>query len=42
VGADVCAELKPGARGEAGLRHVNPKGVYTQYDKVMIVVVVLH
>ena len=39
VGADVCAELKPGARGEAGLRYVNPKGMFTQYDKVMIVVV---
>ena len=39
VGADVCVELTPGARGEAGLRHVNPKGMFTQYDKVMIVVV---
>ena len=39
VGADVCVELKPGAREEAGLRHVNPKGMFTQYDKVMIVVV---
>jgi hypothetical protein len=39
LGADVCAELRPGARGEAGLRYVNPKGRFTQYDKVMIVVV---
>jgi hypothetical protein len=38
-GEDVCHELKPGARGEAGLRYVNPKGMFTQYDKVMIVVV---
>jgi hypothetical protein len=39
LGADVCAELRPGARGEAGLRYVNPKGRFTQYDKVMLVVV---
>ena len=39
LGADVCDQLKPGARGEAGLRYVNPKGMFTQYDKVMIVVV---
>jgi Protein of unknown function (DUF3313) len=39
VGADVCHELQPGARAEAGLRYVNPKGMFTQYDKVMIVVV---
>jgi len=39
LGSDVCAELKPGARGEAGLRYVNPKGMFTQYDKVMVVVV---
>jgi hypothetical protein len=39
VGADLCAELKPGAKEEAGLRYVNPKGTFTQYDKVMIVVV---
>ena len=39
LGDDVCNELKPGAKGEAGLRHVNPKGMFTQYDKVMIVVV---
>ena len=39
LGADLCAELKPGAREEAGLRYVNPKGMFTQYDKVMIVVV---
>ena len=39
VGADLCAELGPGAKEEAGLRYVNPKGTFTQYDKVMIVVV---
>ena len=39
IGADVCAELRAGAPGEAGLRYVNPKGMFTQYDKVMIVVV---
>lgn len=39
LGSDVCQELKPGAEGESGLRHVNPKGTFTQYDKVMIVVV---
>ena len=39
VGQDVCAALKPGAEGEGGLRYVNPKGMFTQYDKVTIVVV---
>ncbi len=40
LGADVCDQLKPGERQEAaGLRYVNPKGTFTQYDKVMIVVV---
>ena len=39
LGADLCAELQPGAKEEAGLRYVNPKGMFTQYDKVMIVVV---
>src|SRR5262245_54831925 len=39
VGADLCQELKPGAKDEAGLRYVNPKGTFTQYNKVMIVVV---
>ena len=39
LGADLCAELQPGAKGEAGLRYVNPKGMFTQYDKVMLVVV---
>jgi hypothetical protein len=39
LGADVCRELQPGAKGEAGLRHVNPKGMFTQYNKVMLVVV---
>jgi hypothetical protein len=39
LGADVCDQLEPGARGEAGLRYRNPKGTFTQYDKVTIVVV---
>jgi hypothetical protein len=39
LGEDVCQELQPGAKGEAGLRYVNPNGMLTQYDKVMIVVV---
>ena len=28
---EVCHELQPGARGEAGLRWVNPKSNPTQY-----------
>ncbi len=39
LGANLCAELEPGAKEEAGLRYANPKGMFTQYDKVMIVVV---
>jgi hypothetical protein len=39
LGADVCDQLQPGGKGEAGLRYVNPKGAFTRYDKVMIVVV---
>lgn len=39
LGAELCAELQPGEKGEAGLRYVNPKGTFTQYDKVMIVMV---
>jgi hypothetical protein len=39
MGEEVCRELRPGARGEAGLRYVNPRATLTQYDKVMIVVV---
>jgi hypothetical protein len=39
LGADVCGELKPGAREEAGLRYLNPQGMPTQYDKVTILVV---
>ena len=36
----MCASSSSRARREeAGLRHVNPKGMFTQYDKVMIVVV---
>ena len=37
LGSDLCAELKPGAKEEAGLRYVNPKEMFTQYNKVMIV-----
>jgi Protein of unknown function (DUF3313) len=36
---DVCHELKPGAKEEAGLRYVNPQAKMTQYDKVMVGVV---
>jgi hypothetical protein len=34
---EVCHELQPGARGEAGLRWVNPKSDPTQYTKVLLV-----
>ena len=33
---EACNELQPGAKGEAGLRWVNPKGDPTQYNKVMV------
>jgi Protein of unknown function (DUF3313) len=36
---EVCHELQPGARGEAGLRWVNPKSEPTQYNKVILEVV---
>ena len=36
---EVCNELQPGARGEAGLRWVNPKSDPTQYTKVILEVV---
>ena len=36
---EVCHELQPGARGEAGLRWVNPKSDPTQYTKVILEVV---
>jgi hypothetical protein len=39
VGQDLCRELQPGGKEEAGLRYVNPNAVFTRYDKVMIVVV---
>ncbi len=39
LGAEVCEQLQPGEREQAGLRYVNPKGIFTQYDKVMVVVV---
>ena len=39
LGTDVCDQLTKGAKGEAGLRYVNPQGTFTQYDKVMLVVV---
>jgi hypothetical protein len=39
LGQDACAELKPGAKGEAGLRYVNPRGQFTKYNKVIVNVV---
>jgi hypothetical protein len=33
---DACTLLQPGAKGEAGLRYVNPAAQFTQYDKVMV------
>jgi hypothetical protein len=39
LGGDLCGELQPGSKEEAGLRYVNPQGKFTQYDKVTIVVV---
>jgi hypothetical protein len=33
---EACHELQPGAKGEAGLRWVNPKGDPTQYNKVIV------
>jgi hypothetical protein len=36
---EVCHELQPGARGEAGLRWVNPTSDPTQYTKVILEVV---
>jgi len=33
---EACEQLKPGAKGEAGLRYVNPAAQFTQYDKVLI------
>jgi Protein of unknown function (DUF3313) len=36
---EVCHELQPGARGEAGLRWVNPTSAPTQYNKVILEVV---
>lgn len=33
---EACEQLKPGAKGEAGLRYVNPNAQFTQYDKVLI------
>jgi len=34
LGADVCQQLKPGEKGEAGLRWVNPKVQLTRYEGV--------
>jgi len=39
LGEDTCDHLKPGAKGEAGLRYVNPQAKMTQYNKVMVGVV---
>jgi Protein of unknown function (DUF3313) len=36
---DACDLLQAGAKGEAGLRYVNPKARLTQYDKMMVEVV---
>jgi hypothetical protein len=36
---DACEHLKPGAKGEAGLRYVNPQARLTQYNKAMVEVV---
>ena len=38
---DACDQLRPGdtAKGEAGLRYVNPKAQFTQYNKVIVDVV---
>jgi hypothetical protein len=36
---EACEHLKPGAKGEAGLRYVNPEAQFTQYDKAMVEVV---
>src|SRR4029434_4849351 len=36
---EVCHELQPGAKGEAGLRWVNPTSDPTQYTKVILEVV---
>jgi hypothetical protein len=36
LGEEVCRDLTPGAKGEAGLRYVNPKAQPTQYNMVMI------
>jgi hypothetical protein len=36
---EVCHELQPGARGEAGLRWVNPTSDPTRYNKVLLEVV---
>jgi Protein of unknown function (DUF3313) len=36
---EVCHELQPGARGEAGLRWVNPTSDPTRYHKVLLEVV---
>jgi Protein of unknown function (DUF3313) len=36
---EVCHELQPGARGEAGLRWVDPTSDPTQYTKVIVEVV---
>lgn len=33
---DACEHLKPGAKGEAGLRYVNPEAQFTQYDKAKV------
>ena len=36
---EACDHLKPGAKGEPGLRYVNPKAQPTQYNKAMVEVI---
>lgn len=36
LGDEACEALKPGAKGEAGLRYVNPNAQWTQYDKAIV------
>ena len=36
---EACDHLRPGAKGEPGLRYVNPKAQPNQYNKAMVEVV---
>jgi hypothetical protein len=33
---DVCGQLRPGGKGQASLRYINPSAQWTGYNKVMI------